>query len=142
MVKFSKELEAQLIPEWKEAFVNYWELKKNVKRIKLLRESKRVHDYSNASADRCVGFNLLDPFRHMATKVADKFFGGAADDGRPIIQVTISGMVVTYVMPNRSLVLLLISDLSAFLFPLGLTLICLRLREMNEASLVPSLLRQ
>ncbi|CAN6479540.1 unnamed protein product [Victoria cruziana] len=87
MVKFSKELEAQLIPEWKEAFVNYWELKKNVKRIKLLRESKRVHDYSNASADRCVGFNLLDPFRHMATKVADKFFGGAADDGRPIIQV-------------------------------------------------------
>lgn len=35
MVKFSKELEAQLIPEWKDAFVNYWQLKKLVKRIKL-----------------------------------------------------------------------------------------------------------
>ncbi|XP_054821012.1 phosphate transporter PHO1-like [Prosopis cineraria] len=35
MVKFSKELEAQLIPEWKEAFVNYWQLKKQIKRIKL-----------------------------------------------------------------------------------------------------------
>ncbi|KAK2991105.1 hypothetical protein RJ640_010461 [Escallonia rubra] len=29
MVKFSKELEAQLIPEWKDAFVNYWQLKKH-----------------------------------------------------------------------------------------------------------------
>ncbi|KAI9070810.1 hypothetical protein K1719_047227 [Acacia pycnantha] len=35
MVKFSKELEAKLIPEWKEAFVNYWQLKKQIKRIKL-----------------------------------------------------------------------------------------------------------
>ncbi|KAG6597350.1 Phosphate transporter PHO1, partial [Cucurbita argyrosperma subsp. sororia] len=37
MVKFSKELEAQLIPEWKDAFVNYWHLKKLVKRVKLSR---------------------------------------------------------------------------------------------------------
>lgn len=35
MVKFSKELEAQLIPEWKEAFVNYRQLKKYIKIIKL-----------------------------------------------------------------------------------------------------------
>ncbi|KAJ8434847.1 hypothetical protein Cgig2_022126 [Carnegiea gigantea] len=35
MVKFSKELEAQLIPEWKEAFVNYWQLKKHIKKIQL-----------------------------------------------------------------------------------------------------------
>ncbi|KAA0049231.1 phosphate transporter PHO1 [Cucumis melo var. makuwa] len=40
MVKFSKELEAQLIPEWKDAFVNYWQLKKLVKRIKLSRIPK------------------------------------------------------------------------------------------------------
>lgn len=46
MVKFSKELEAQLIPEWKEAFVNYWQLKKHVKRIKLSRlpsQSPHLH---------------------------------------------------------------------------------------------------
>ncbi|KAK9931211.1 hypothetical protein M0R45_018498 [Rubus argutus] len=37
MVKFSKELEAQLIPEWKDAFVNYWQLKKQIKKIKVSR---------------------------------------------------------------------------------------------------------
>ncbi|XP_031502975.1 phosphate transporter PHO1-like [Nymphaea colorata] len=82
MVKFSKELEAQLIPEWKDAFVNYWALKKNVKRIKLLRESKSAHDYNNVST----GFSIFDPFRYMGVKIADKFFGKADDDG-PIIQV-------------------------------------------------------
>lgn len=41
MVKFSKELEAQLIPEWKEAFVNYWQLKKCVKKIKLSQKTKQ-----------------------------------------------------------------------------------------------------
>lgn len=38
MVKFSKQLEAQLIPEWKGAFVNYWELKKDIKKMKLMRK--------------------------------------------------------------------------------------------------------
>ncbi|GMH29184.1 hypothetical protein Nepgr_031027 [Nepenthes gracilis] len=41
MVKFSKELESQLIPEWKEAFVNYWQLKKHIKKIRLSRKSKQ-----------------------------------------------------------------------------------------------------
>lgn len=41
MVKFSKELEAQLIPEWKEAFVNYKLLKKHIKRIKVARVPKQ-----------------------------------------------------------------------------------------------------
>ncbi|KAH9308593.1 hypothetical protein KI387_036504 [Taxus chinensis] len=35
MVKFSKQLEAELIPEWKGAFLNYWELKKDIKKMKL-----------------------------------------------------------------------------------------------------------
>ncbi|XP_039134744.1 phosphate transporter PHO1-2-like [Dioscorea cayenensis subsp. rotundata] len=35
MVKFSRELEGQLIPEWKDKFVNYRQLKKLVKKIKL-----------------------------------------------------------------------------------------------------------
>ncbi|KAE9614529.1 putative SPX domain-containing protein [Lupinus albus] len=33
MVKFSKQFEGQLIPEWKEAFVDYWQLKKDLKRL-------------------------------------------------------------------------------------------------------------
>ncbi|GAB4828938.1 Phosphate transporter PHO1 1 [Ancistrocladus abbreviatus] len=36
MVKFSKQFEAQLVPEWKEAFVDYWQLKKDLKKIRLL----------------------------------------------------------------------------------------------------------
>eukprot|EP01018_Ginkgo_biloba_P009841 Gb_33031 [translate_table: standard] len=44
MVKFSKQLEAQLIPEWKGAFVNYWQLKKDVKKIKLLRKKSSAKD--------------------------------------------------------------------------------------------------
>ncbi|KAF0904507.1 hypothetical protein E2562_035066, partial [Oryza meyeriana var. granulata] len=33
MVKFSKQFEGQLVPEWKEAFVDYWQLKKDIKRL-------------------------------------------------------------------------------------------------------------
>ncbi|KAK1435404.1 hypothetical protein QVD17_01167 [Tagetes erecta] len=55
MVKFSKELEAQLIPEWKDAFVNYWLLKKHVKKVKLSRiNTKTNHDY---------GVSIFDPIR-------------------------------------------------------------------------------
>ncbi|KAI4313994.1 hypothetical protein L6164_026937 [Bauhinia variegata] len=35
MVKFSKQFEGQLIPEWKEAFVDYKQLKKDIKKIHL-----------------------------------------------------------------------------------------------------------
>ncbi|KAF3432615.1 hypothetical protein FNV43_RR27355 [Rhamnella rubrinervis] len=36
MVKFSKQFEGQLVPEWKEAFVDYWQLKKDLKKIHVL----------------------------------------------------------------------------------------------------------
>ncbi|KAK8604464.1 hypothetical protein V6N13_099406 [Hibiscus sabdariffa] len=36
MVKFSKQFEGQLVPEWKEAFVDYRQLKKDLKKIHLL----------------------------------------------------------------------------------------------------------
>ncbi|KAK4780877.1 hypothetical protein SAY87_016983 [Trapa incisa] len=36
MVKFSKQFDGQLVPEWKEAFVDYWQLKKDLKKIHLL----------------------------------------------------------------------------------------------------------
>ena len=44
MVKFSKELEAQLIPEWKDAFVDYRQLKKHVKKIKQTLSRTRLSD--------------------------------------------------------------------------------------------------
>ncbi|XP_010264986.1 PREDICTED: phosphate transporter PHO1-like [Nelumbo nucifera] len=69
MVKFSKELEAQLIPEWKDAFVNYWQLKKNVKKIKLklsrkAEEIQEKHEY---------GFSVLDPILSIAKKISTRF---------------------------------------------------------------------
>ncbi|XP_058091706.1 phosphate transporter PHO1 homolog 1 [Magnolia sinica] len=42
MVKFSKQFEGQLVPEWKDAFVDYWQLKKDLKKIHLLNEKNMV----------------------------------------------------------------------------------------------------
>nr|GMD80319.1 phosphate transporter PHO1 [Ipomoea batatas] len=66
MVKFSKELEAQLIPEWKDAFVNYWQLKKQVKKIKLSRRTKPVHDGND------FGLSFFDRVRGFVNTIADK----------------------------------------------------------------------
>ena len=70
MVKFSKELEAQLIPEWREAFVNYWQLKKQIKKIKISMVPKQVQDVNPD-----FGLSILDPIRNIAKKlVSYKFF--------------------------------------------------------------------
>ncbi|KAL5542310.1 hypothetical protein UlMin_010020 [Ulmus minor] len=70
MVKFSKELEAQLIPEWREAFVNYWQLKKQIKKIKISMVPKQVQDVNPD-----FGLSILDPIRNIAkTLVSYKFF--------------------------------------------------------------------
>ncbi|CAN1760269.1 Phosphate transporter PHO1 [Linum perenne] len=63
MVKFSKELEAQLIPEWKEAFVNYWQLKKHIKKLKLSRKPKLPSKVSITHPD--FGFSIFDPIRSL-----------------------------------------------------------------------------
>ncbi|KAL3831111.1 hypothetical protein ACJIZ3_019913 [Penstemon smallii] len=39
MVKFLKQFEGQLVPEWKEAFVDYWQLKKEIKKIHIMKNS-------------------------------------------------------------------------------------------------------
>ncbi|CAL5413612.1 unnamed protein product [Camellia sinensis] len=70
MVKFSKELEAQLIPEWKDAFVNYWQLKKHVKKIRLSRNPKQTPHHSNNSD---FGFSVFDPIRVAVSKISDHF---------------------------------------------------------------------
>ncbi|XP_008789431.2 phosphate transporter PHO1-2-like [Phoenix dactylifera] len=70
MVKFSRELEAQLIPEWKDAFVNYRQLKKYVKKIKLslLRSSPPPSEGGAAAAHHRYGFSLLDPLRALGAR--------------------------------------------------------------------------
>lgn len=65
MVKFSKELEAQLIPEWKDAFVNYWQLKKHVKNVKLSRKSQHIQD---KTCD--FGRSIFDPISVIANKIS------------------------------------------------------------------------
>ncbi|XP_074592009.1 phosphate transporter PHO1-2-like [Curcuma longa] len=77
MVKFSRELEAQLIPEWKDKFVNYRQLKKHVKKIKLAHLRSSVPSSSddhhqNAASTTCVGcsdasygISLFDPIRSL-----------------------------------------------------------------------------
>ncbi|RRT54114.1 hypothetical protein B296_00045847 [Ensete ventricosum] len=70
MVKFSRELQAQLIPEWKDAFVDYRQLKKHVKKIKLsllrssLPNSSSSDDHHNGGG----GFSLFDPVRAFAAR--------------------------------------------------------------------------
>ncbi|KAF3792919.1 hypothetical protein EJ110_NYTH02009 [Nymphaea thermarum] len=87
MVKFSKELEARLVPEWKEAFCDYRALKQNVKRIKLLGQKSKSahHGHNTASADPYARVSIFSPFRYMGTKIADMFFS-KADEGGLIIQ--------------------------------------------------------
>ncbi|KAL5990499.1 hypothetical protein ACLOJK_011401 [Asimina triloba] len=81
MVKFSKQLEAQLIPEWKDAFVNYWQLKKSVKKIKLSRnppQSKEKRDLQSS---------LLHPIRNFTSRIAARFCSGAGAEHVDVIQV-------------------------------------------------------
>lgn len=88
MVKFSKELEAQLIPEWKEAFVNYWQLKKHVKKIKLARKPTKPSHPEALIKWGLASSVLIDPVRSVAKKIADRL-RGPIDDNETIAQVVI-----------------------------------------------------
>ncbi|KMT08421.1 hypothetical protein BVRB_6g140970 [Beta vulgaris subsp. vulgaris] len=50
MVKFSKQYEAQLVPEWKDAFVDYGQLKKDLKKIQLLNSNKNSSKQQKSSS--------------------------------------------------------------------------------------------
>ncbi|AQK76013.1 phosphate transporter PHO1-2 isoform X1 [Zea mays] len=70
MVKFSREYEASIIPEWKAAFVDYKGLKKLVKRIKIARRDRAARSTSNDHDDATTttyGFSVLDPVRALAS---------------------------------------------------------------------------
>ncbi|KAL5781664.1 hypothetical protein ACOSP7_006693 [Xanthoceras sorbifolium] len=81
MVKFSKELEAQLIPEWKDAFVDYWQLKKQVKKIKLSRKHKKPQDINHD-----IGRSVFDPIRFLAKKFSHKLINHDNKSSTDIIQ--------------------------------------------------------
>ncbi|PPE01553.1 hypothetical protein E1A91_D03G124100v1 [Gossypium mustelinum] len=49
MVKFSKQFEGQLVPEWKEAFVLDWQLKKDLKKIRLLNNNTTTNTHQTTS---------------------------------------------------------------------------------------------
>ncbi|XVE65796.1 hypothetical protein DITRI_Ditri08aG0028200 [Diplodiscus trichospermus] len=85
MVKFSKELEAQLIPEWKDAFVNYWQLKKHVKKIKLRRKRRQPPPDLNDDFGR----SIFDPIRFIS-RISTKLFG--SNNNTEIIQVKSKSM--------------------------------------------------
>ncbi|CAM0942920.1 unnamed protein product [Alopecurus aequalis] len=73
MVKFSREYEASIIPEWKGASVDYKCLKKLIKKIKVARRDE--DDSSTTDADALVaaeGFSVLDPARALAARFAPR----------------------------------------------------------------------
>ena len=81
MVKFSKELEAQLVPEWKDNFVNYWQLKKQIKKIKFSRLPKPTE-----SVKSNLGRSIFDSVRFLTTNITDKF--RFSDDQQDVIKVS------------------------------------------------------
>ncbi|KAI3442110.1 uncharacterized protein J3R85_001708 [Psidium guajava] len=89
MVKFSKELDAQLIPEWKEAFVNYWQLKKHVKKIKLSRKPDKPSHSDALIRWGLVSSILIYPV-HSAVKKITGWFRGYIDDNNSFAQAAIT----------------------------------------------------
>lgn len=82
MVKFSREYEASIIPEWKAAFVDYKRLKKLVKRIKIARRDAASACVTSSPTPPLLfaggsgntsgryGFSVLDPVRSLAARFA------------------------------------------------------------------------
>jgi hypothetical protein len=53
MVKFSKQMELQLVPEWRHKFCDYWQLKKEIRKLKtsLAEEEEEEESARNKSHD-------------------------------------------------------------------------------------------
>ncbi|XP_072982938.1 phosphate transporter PHO1-3-like isoform X1 [Typha latifolia] len=77
MVKFSKQFEGQLVPEWKEAFVDYWQLKKDLKKMQVhglvYQEDKPLRP--------TLAHSLLSPLKKLP------LFGSHAHKDHGVIQV-------------------------------------------------------
>ncbi|KAK4376513.1 hypothetical protein RND71_002809 [Anisodus tanguticus] len=59
MVKFTKQFEGQLVPEWKEAFVDYWQLKKDLKKINFLNNNERTNNVDNMNTNKECSFSRI-----------------------------------------------------------------------------------
>ncbi|XVF42966.1 hypothetical protein PTKIN_Ptkin02bG0002300 [Pterospermum kingtungense] len=62
MVKFSRQFEGQLVPEWKEAFVDYWQLKKDLKKIHLLDNNNNNNNTAPKTQANSLAKNLFGKF--------------------------------------------------------------------------------
>ncbi|CAM6075761.1 unnamed protein product [Sphagnum tenellum] len=94
MVKFSKQLEDQLVPEWKDVYCNYKELKKDVKRIKQghlqLNVGSMIDPATAGTADTALQRsmqeytslenNINGHFSHTSSSYNKKQLAGAADE--------------------------------------------------------------
>lgn len=85
MVKFSREYEASIIPEWKGAFVDYKCLKKLIKKIKVARRDEDDSTTVPSDADALVagaagGFSVLDPVRALAARFTPRVQAAAEDE--------------------------------------------------------------
>ncbi|CAN6245675.1 unnamed protein product [Urochloa humidicola] len=84
MVKFSREYEASIIPEWKAAFVDYKCLKKLIKRIKVARRDAAPLLAAAGTATAAAGgagsygFSVLDPVRALTARFAGAHAAAAA----------------------------------------------------------------
>lgn len=63
MVKFSKQFEGQIVPEWKEAFVDYCQLKKDLKKIHLL----NPENAPNKNHDSSLSNTLFSSIRNFSS---------------------------------------------------------------------------
>lgn len=79
MVKFSKQFEGQLVPEWKEAFVDYWTLKKDLKKIHLLNNNSSINEQKYSFSN-----TLLASIKNLS------FFGHQRRDNHELIHVKIA----------------------------------------------------
>ncbi|PON79407.1 SPX domain containing protein [Parasponia andersonii] len=82
MVKFSKQFEGQLVPEWKEAFVDYWQLKKDLKKIHLLNITNNNNNNSpNKHPNSSLSNTLLTSLKNFS------LFGPQRKDHHEVIHV-------------------------------------------------------
>ncbi|CAK9274625.1 unnamed protein product [Sphagnum jensenii] len=94
MVKFSKQLEGQLVPEWKDVYCNYKELKKDVKRIKQghlqLNVGSMIDPATAGTSDTALQRSMQEytslennmnaHFSHTSSSYNKKQLAGAADE--------------------------------------------------------------
>ncbi|KAG2654842.1 hypothetical protein PVAP13_1NG563700 [Panicum virgatum] len=82
MVKFSREYEASIIPEWKAVFVDYKCLKKLIKRIKIARRDAGPPPLLAAGeTGSSYGFSVLDPVRSIAARFAAHHAAASSPEG-------------------------------------------------------------